>query len=249
MKTVDEINGTELKKCCKMLNDSGLSATKIRFVGVKLEDCLKNFVAVVESLEAEKQAAMPKSVILFYNDLIADEVDVGTDLEQVENEFMEADVEAELAEGGEELIGDEADGETVSLVEEAEIGDGSELVDAPLEVVEEPEPAAKKGRKSKEKPPVEKPDGSVAPSRVKHSKVKMSPSVDTSGRINVLNIVFPESGEKLAINLPLIGDVLNLKVARTEAFDFATKNGATRGQLDHISKALNDAGYYIMQRR
>jgi hypothetical protein len=46
-----------------------------------------------------------------------------------------------------------------------------------------------------------------------------------------------------------LSDKAALKRARADAHSYARVEGATQGQIDAITKALNEAGYYTQRRR
>jgi hypothetical protein len=93
MKSVDEVNGKELKAVCKSLNDAKI-VDNVRYIGVKLPTILETFVEAVENIPEENADNIPDDVIDFYNDLIGDEVE-GDDPNQ-------GDVEEPVAEEPEE---------------------------------------------------------------------------------------------------------------------------------------------------
>ena len=97
MKPMSEIDFKELKIVVKELNDSGLIAKKIKLVGLKNEDLIKNFTEVIESLDEEVD--IPQSIANFYNDLYADEVtEDGDEIEdpEPEDEVIEDEIEEEV---------------------------------------------------------------------------------------------------------------------------------------------------------
>ena len=99
MKPMSEIDFKELKIVVKELNDSGLIAKKIKLVGLKNEDLIKNFTEVIESLDEEVD--IPQSIANFYNDLYADEVtEDGDEIEdpEPEDEVIEDEIEEEVTE-------------------------------------------------------------------------------------------------------------------------------------------------------
>jgi hypothetical protein len=46
-----------------------------------------------------------------------------------------------------------------------------------------------------------------------------------------------------------LSDKNSIKQTRAEAHSYARAQGATQGQIDAITKALNEAGYYTQRRR
>ena len=100
-----------------------------------------------------------------------------------------------------------------------------EIVEIPTKKEPEPEP-------EKEKP---------ATDRKRLSKTPMHPKIDG---IN-LTVTFKELGISESFTLPKQGDKEGLRAVRKSAFTFAEANGATKGQIQHISKELNDNSYYM----
>lgn len=70
--------------------------------------------------------------------------------------------------------------------------------------------------------------------------VRMRANV-VDGKLQILFV----GGHPKEWTLPASSDKTALKRVREEAFAFANDNGATEGQLAAISKALNEAGYYV----
>lgn len=76
--------------------------------------------------------------------------------------------------------------------------------------------------------------------RKRKSKDRM-PAKVVNGKLQIQS----ERGPSKEWTLPATSDKAALKRIREEAFAFAEDNGATKGQLAAISKALNAAGYYM----
>jgi hypothetical protein len=74
----------------------------------------------------------------------------------------------------------------------------------------------------------------------RHSVLPMSSQVEGA----CLSVTFRD-GHAKDWNLSLPTDKAATRRVRDEAFAFARAHGATQGQLDAITKALNAGGYYI----
>jgi hypothetical protein len=75
----------------------------------------------------------------------------------------------------------------------------------------------------------------------RYSTVRISSLVH--GRTLSVNV---EGGYSKDFPLPEEVDKVAIRKVRDEAFAFAREHGATQGQLDAITKALNAGGYYIV---
>lgn len=63
---------------------------------------------------------------------------------------------------------------------------------------------------------------------------------------NRLHVEFA-TGESDSWELPSISDKAGIRKTRDLAFDFATKQGASLGQVNTVKKTLTDAGYHLVK--
>ena len=217
MKTVEDVKFVDLKKACKSANASGLLDSNIRHNGVKAVVVFDNFITAIEGLDDEVKVNLPDDVVDFYNNVVEDEVTEEEDLNGLKPLDFDGDIPYEPLDDPPDPIEDE-----LNPVDESEEDSDPIVVEAPTEtIIEEEEPVAKKtGRLS---------------------KTTMKPKIDG---INLI-INFKDLGVVEVFKLPKAGDIEGLKAVRKKAFDFAKGNGATKGQICHISKELNIAGFYV----
>jgi len=217
MKTVEDVKFVDLKKACKSANASGLLGSNIRHNGMKAVVVFNDFITAIEGLDDDVKIKLPDDVVDFYNSVVEDERTEEEDLNGLKPLDFDGDALYEPLEDPPDPIEDE-----LNPVDESEEEGDSIVVEAPTEVIlGEEEPIAKKtGRLS---------------------KTMMKP------KINGINLIinFKDLNIVEVFKLPKAGDKEGLKVVRKKAFDFALENGATKGQLCHISKELNIAGFYV----
>ena len=162
MKPMSEIDFKELKIVVKELNDSGLIAKKIKLVGLKTEDLIKNFTEVIESLDEEVD--IPQSIANFYNDLYADEVtEDGDDIEdpETEDEVIEDEIEEEVTEPEDD--DDPLESKSKSLVK--------------VEVEKKPKAEKPKAEKSPKKDPVIKEKKELKPKLGVKKRASVNPKL------------------------------------------------------------------------
>ena len=231
----DKINFSKLKEAVLSLNTMKFVKPSLRHVGVKRVKLYESFITTVEELSQDQKESLPEVVIDFFNYAINDDDESTSPELNFEEEPVVDNSEPDLEPVVEEIIGDlEPDLEPVV---ETEVSD-PEIT---------PVPGRRRGtpKKSTEKT---EPNTSTTPELDKKpvkkvtrlSKIVMSPKVADSK----LTITFKEIDVTKTFNLPKIENIPALKAVRKEAMDFASKNGATKGQLCNISKTLNQAGYY-----
>jgi hypothetical protein len=219
MVSYDKIAFPELKQAVRFLNETGFVKPTLRHVGVKGIKLYDDFISAVEGLSDTQKQELPDNVIDFFNFAINDE--------DATQETSELDFEEEPANG------------TV----EPDLEPAEEAIDPEIT----PTPVTSKRKAApKEKPVKKEPVTDVKLSEkpkktlTRLAKIVMTPKV-SNGK---LSITFKELGVSDTFTLPPIDDKPALKPVRKAAMDFATANGATKGQLCNISKTLNLAGYY-----
>ena len=212
----DKIKYTELKKVVLSVNESGFLTKNIRHVAVKGPKLYDDFITSIEALSDETKMELPDDVIDFFNHSIDE-----TESEQEEPEEIEPEEVQEVE--------DEQEA-PVEAQEEQEVVEAQEKPEEATEVQEE-------APESKEEIPLdEKPKGKIK----RLTTDRMTPKIE-NGK---LTISFKSLNISETFKLPKIGNPAELKPVRKEAMEFATANGATKGQLCNISKTLNMAGYY-----
>ena len=218
MVSYDQIAFPELKQAIRLLNETGFVNPTLRHVGVKGAKLYDEFIFTVENLSQDQKQSLPDGVINFFNYAIDDA--------DAEPEDPELNFEPEPK--------PEPDPEPEN-VQEPE-----------TETIPTPVTGRRRGVKKQEpvkpKPTAVKPDLDKKPVKKvgRLAKIVMSPKV-ANGK---LTIEFKELNISETFALPPIDDKAALKPIRKEAMDFASTNGATKGQLCNISKTLNLAGYY-----
>ena len=78
MSSIGKIKMTELKNAVKALNESGLLARKLTFVGVTKEKLVTTFSRACDKL-IEKNVKMPKEAADFYNTIYKEEIEGSAD--------------------------------------------------------------------------------------------------------------------------------------------------------------------------
>ena len=66
------VNGNVLRKQIGGLNSSGAIPKKLKAVGIKKDELVKNFLAAVESIAegSEEEKKLPDEVVTFYNSIV-----------------------------------------------------------------------------------------------------------------------------------------------------------------------------------
>lgn len=223
----DKIKFAQLKQVVMLLNGTGSIEPTLRHVGVKGPKLYDNFIKSVESLTQEQQESLPEKIIDFFNYAVKDE--------EAESEAPELNFDDDAA---------KAPADPEPVIEEED--EQSSPIDQ--EIIPTPVIGRRRGVKKEpetvkqDEPPKQETDLSKNPTKkvIRLANIIMSPKVENSK----LTITFKELNISKTFKLPQIENIAALKPVRKEAMDFASENGATKGQLCNISKTLNQAGYY-----
>jgi hypothetical protein len=214
----NDVKYTDLKKVVLSVNASGLLTKNIRHVAVKGPKLYDDFITTIETLPDETKLELPEDVIDFFNLWISDpdEEESQPELNFEKDPPQDSDpIEPDL---------EPAEDEIPTPVTESK----PKRKDLVTETIK-PTPAKEASLEEKPKRKLKR-----------LSTIVMSPKVE-DGK---LTIAFKSLDISKSFKLPDIGNPNKLQPVRKAAMEFATANGATKGQLCNISKTLNMAGYY-----
>ena len=176
MKDIKEIDAKELKTVVKELNDMGILDKKIKIVGAKTENILKEFTEAIESLPED--ADIPASIATFYNDIYADELDD-------ESEGSNEDADGDEGDADEDADEDEGDADA----DEDSDGDKDSDIDEPEEDAPKVEPVPEKSPKAPKKD--KKSDivkEKAKPSIIVEKRASINPKMSLTSKVkNILN--------------------------------------------------------------
>ena len=228
MISYDKIAYPELKQVVRALNEKGFVQPPLRHVAVKGPKLYDDFISAVEKLSDEQKQDLPDSVIDFFNFVINDNDEPTEDPElNFEEELAADDVKPDQEFEEEETVIDPEITPTPVTGRGRRRGGVKKKTEKMQPKTVEPVTEATLSEKPKK-------------IRTRLAKVVMTPKV-AGGK---LTIAFKELNVREVFTLPPIDDKAALKSVRKAAMDFASANGATKGQLCNISKTLNLAGYY-----
>jgi len=190
MKDIKEIDAKELKTVVKELNDMGILDKKIKIVGAKTENILKEFTEAIESLPED--ADIPASIATFYNDIYADELDDESEgsNEDADGDEGDADEDADEDEGdADEDEGDADEDEGDADADEDSDGDKDSDIDEPEEDAPKVEPVPEKSPKAPKKD--KKSDivkEKAKPSIIVEKRASINPKMSLTSKVkNILN--------------------------------------------------------------
>ena len=233
MKPMSEIDFKELKIVVKELNDSGLIAKKIKLVGLKTEDLIKNFTEVIESLDEEVD--IPQSIANFYNDLYADEVtEDGDDIEdpETEDEVIEDEIEEEVTEPEDD--DDPLESKSKSLVK--------------VEVEKKPKAEKPKAEKSPKKDPVIKEKKELKPKLGVKKRASVNPKLSLIKKVtNILDFATSKDGRyKQTTYFPL--DCETVRILETNVGLYPTEIVSMMKQDKSVAKKIEKFSAQILIR-
>lgn len=87
---------------------------------------------------------------------------------------------------------------------------------------------------------IEEPSSELKPSRNRYATKRMSSKV-----VDGYLLVAFADGASNKWALPPKEDKLGIRKVRSDAIEFAERNGATQGQVDAVIKALTSTGYHL----